>query len=145
MKETKKQGPIVILKVLSLVFVLFLFGCSAKAPVLYPNTYLKSVGEEKASRDIKECRRNADAYITSSAGKETVKSTAGGGAAGAVIGGAAGAVTGNIGGGAGIGAVTGAASGLLYGIAKGSEPSPVYKRFVEKCLRENGYEVIGWE
>ncbi|MCX5814565.1 MAG: cell envelope biogenesis protein OmpA [Proteobacteria bacterium] len=145
MKETKKQDPIVILKILPLIFVLLMFGCSAKGPVLYPNTYLKSVGEEKALRDINECKNNADAYITSSAGKEALKSTAGGSAAGALIGGAAGAVTGDIAGSAGIGAVTGAASGLLYGLAKGSEPSPVYKSFVEKCLREKGYEVIGWQ
>ncbi|MCX5815462.1 MAG: glycine zipper family protein [Proteobacteria bacterium] len=127
------------------IFALLLFGCATKGPALYPNAYLKSVGEEKAFSDIDECKSSADTYITSSAGKEAAKSTVVGSAAGAVIGGAAGAVTGDIAGSAGVGAATGAASGLLYGIAKGSQPSPLYKSFVEKCLREKGYEVIGWE
>ena len=25
-----------------------------------------------------------------------------------------------------------------------SNPSPVYKRFVDRCLREKGYDPIGW-
>jgi outer membrane lipoprotein SlyB len=145
MKETKKQDPIVILKTLPLIFALFLFGCATKGPVLYPNAHMKSVGEEKALSDINECKSNADVYVKSSAGINAVKSTAVGGAAGAIIGGAAGAVTGDIAGSAGVGAATGAASGLLLGIFKGSEPNPVYKSFIEKCLREKGYEVIGWE
>ncbi|HEY3277254.1 MAG TPA: hypothetical protein VGJ94_11580 [Syntrophorhabdaceae bacterium] len=128
-----------------LIFALLLFGCATKGPVLYPNEYLKSVGEEKASGDIDECKSGADTYVKSSGGQEAVKGTAVGGAAGAVIGGAAGAVTGDIGGGAGIGAATGAASGLLYSIFKTSEPNPVYKSFMEKCLRDKGYEVIGWD
>jgi len=145
MKETTKKDLIVILKVLPLIFALFLLGCAAKGPVLYPNAYLKSVGNEKASGDIDECKGNADAYVNSNAGKDAVKSTAAGSAAGAVIGGAAGAVTGDIAGSAGVGAATGAASGLVYSMFKGSEPNPVYKSFVERCLREKGYEIIGWE
>ena len=145
MKKTTKKDLRVTSKAFLLVFVLFLSGCAAKGPVLYPNAYMKSVGDEKALSDIDECKGNADAYVNSSAGKNAVKSTAAGGAAGAVIGGAAGAVTGDIAGSAGVGAATGAASGLLYGIFKGSEPNPIYKSFVEKCLREKGYEIIGWE
>ena len=128
-----------------LIFALLLFGCAAKGPALYPDAYLKSAGEEKALSDIDECKSGADTYVKSSAGEEAVRSAVAGGAAGAVIGGAAGAVTGDIGGGAGVGAATGAASGLLYSLFKRSEPSPVYKSFVEKCLRDKGYEVIGWE
>jgi outer membrane lipoprotein SlyB len=128
-----------------LVFALLLLGCASRGPVLYPNAYLKSVGEEKAFSDIDECKSKADAFIQSSVGKETVKSTAAGSAAGTVIGGAAGAVTGNIAGSAGVGAATGAAAGLVHGIAKGSQPSPLYKGYVDKCLREKGYEVIGWK
>ena len=25
------------------------------------------------------------------------------------------------------------------------EPDPVYRNFVEKCLRDKGYEPIGWQ
>jgi uncharacterized protein YcfJ len=68
-----------------------------------------------------------------------------GGAGGGLVGGAVGAVTGNIGRGIGIGAVAGATSGLVHGIYKASQPSPVYKAFVDRCLKEKGYEPIGWE
>ena len=27
----------------------------------------------------------------------------------------------------------------------GSEPNPTYKAFVDRCLREQGYEPIGWQ
>jgi len=120
-------------------------GCASQRPTLYPNAHLKNVGEERAQQDIDECKRSADAYVKSDKVKETVKDTAVGGAAGAVIGGVAGAVTGDLGRGAGVGAATGAASGLIYGLFKASEPSPVYKEFVDRCLREKGYEPIGWE
>jgi outer membrane lipoprotein SlyB len=134
-----------ILKALPLFFAFFLFGCAAKAPLLYPNEYLKSAGEEKALSDINECRGKADAYVKSGAGKKLVKSTAVGTGAGAAIGAAGGAVAGNMARGAGMGAATGAASGLVYGLVKTSEPTPAYKGFVNKCLKEKGYEVIGWE
>ena len=62
-----------------------------------------------------------------------------------MIGGAAGAVTGNLGRGLGVGAATGAAAGLVHGIIKSSEPSPIFKNFMVRCLQEKGYEVIGWE
>jgi outer membrane lipoprotein SlyB len=120
-------------------------GCASGNPVLYPNAHLKQVGEERAGRDIGECKRMAEQYVKSDAAGNAAKSTAAGGAAGAVIGGAAGAVTGDLGVGAGVGAATGAAAGLVQGVARASEPSPLYKNFVDRCLRERGYEVIGWE
>jgi len=130
---------------LILITILLLTGCASQGPVLYPNAYLKMVGEEKAQRDIEECERKADEYVKSDAGLEAAKSTAAGGAAGAVIGGAAGAVTGNLGRGAGVGAAAGAASGLVDGVSRASKPTPVYKNFVYRCLREKGYEPIGWQ
>jgi len=35
--------------------------------------------------------------------------------------------------------------GRLRGLFKAREPSPVYKNFVDRCLRERGYEPIGWK
>ena len=57
----------------------------------------------------------------------------------------AGAVLGSVGRGAGAGAAAGAAGGLVRGLFRGREPTPVYRRFVERCLSDKGYEVIGWE
>jgi len=33
----------------------------------------------------------------------------------------------------------------VRGTSKAAEPSPIHKRFVEKCLRDRGYEPLGWE
>jgi outer membrane lipoprotein SlyB len=43
------------------------------------------------------------------------------------------------------GAATGATVGAVHGTVKSAEPSPIYKGFVDRCLRERGYEVIGWQ
>jgi len=47
--------------------------------------------------------------------------------------------------GAAIGAATGATAGAIHGAVKSSGPSPAYKNFADRCLREKGYEVIGWQ
>ncbi|HNT67696.1 MAG TPA: hypothetical protein PKK79_00920 [Syntrophorhabdaceae bacterium] len=133
------------LYIASIAAALFLAGCASQGPVLYPNAYLKRVGEEQARRDIADCERLADEYAGSGEGAQVAKSTAAGGAGGAVVGTAVGAVTGDIGRGAGVGAVAGAASGLVRGVSKASQPDPVYKNFVNKCLRDKGYEPIGWK
>lgn len=125
--------------------VMFLAGCASQRPVLYPNAYLKKVGEEQAQRDIADCERLADEYVRSDEGVKVAKSTAAGGAGGAVVGTAVGAVTGDIGRGAGVGAAAGAAGGLVRGVSRASEPDPLYKNFVNKCLRDKGYEPIGWK
>ena len=68
-----------------------------------------------------------------------------GGAGGAAVGAVAGAVSGR---GAGTGAAVGAATGAtaaVHGAAKQTEPSPVYKQYVNRCLKERGYEVLGWQ
>lgn len=54
-------------------------------------------------------------------------------------------MTGNLGRGIGIGAATGAAAGLVHGIIQASQPTPVFKNFMTRCLQERGYDVIGWE
>jgi len=129
---------------LGILIILSLAGC-ASGPVLYPNAYLKQVGQEQAQRDIDDCRQKADAYVKSDAAKTIAKDTAIGGAGGAVVGGAMGAVTGSFGRGVGVGAAGGAAVGLVTGAIKASQPSPLYKAFVNRCLSEKGYETIGWQ
>ncbi|MEO0248404.1 MAG: cell envelope biogenesis protein OmpA, partial [candidate division WOR-3 bacterium] len=104
-----------------------------------------SVGDEQAQRDVAQCKQMADNYIQSNPGGDVAKSTAVGAAGGAVVGAAVGAVTGAFGRNVGVGAAAGGASGLFYGILRGSEPSPTYKGFVDRCLRERGYEPIGWQ
>ena len=40
---------------------------------------------------------------------------------------------------------TGATAGAVHGTVKSAGPSPIYKGFVDRCLRERGYEVIAWQ
>ena len=42
-------------------------------------------------------------------------------------------------------AAAGAAAGMVRGAMQSGETSPVYKNFVQKCLRDRGYEVVGWQ
>ena len=132
-------------KIYIAIIILFLAGCGAQSPVLYPNNHLKSVGEAKAQSDIEECSHLAEAFVKDNPGAKVVGGTIVGGAGGAVVGGAVGVVTGHIGRGSAVGAVAGATSGLIRGIYKASQPSPVYKAFVNRCLKEKGYDPIGWE
>lgn len=127
--------------------VFFLIGCAARSqsPVLYPNNHLKNVGENQAQKDIEECSKMAETYVKANPGARVVGGTIVGGAGGAVVGGAVGAVTGDLARGAAAGAAGGAAAGLVRGIYKASQPSPVYKAFVNRCLRDKDYEPIGWE
>jgi len=124
--------------------VLLFSGCASHGPVLYPNDHLKTVGEERSKLDVQECERQAAEYVKSNAAADTAKSTAVGAAAGAVVGGAIGAVTGDLGRGAAAGAAGGGATGLLSGLFRSSKPSPVHMNYVDRCLRERGYDVIGW-
>jgi hypothetical protein len=120
-------------------------ACAEKRPVVYPNAHLKQVGNETAQRDIDECIRYAsDSGAEGNKGAEIAKGTAGGAAVGGAVGAATGAVLGNLGRGAAAGAAGGAAGGLVHGALKSDEPDPVFKSFVDRCLREKGYEPIGW-
>jgi hypothetical protein len=44
-----------------------------------------------------------------------------------------------------VGAAAGAAAGVARGAIQSGEPGSVYKGFVQRCLREKGYDVIGWK
>ncbi|MDX1400897.1 MAG: glycine zipper family protein [Kiloniellales bacterium] len=124
-----------------------LIACSGPEPILYPNAHLANVGETTAEKDIAECRELAEEYGASAGepGEEVATSTAVGGGAGAATGAVGGAILGSAGTGAAVGAATGATAGLIRGLFKENEPSQVHVRFVEKCLRDRGYEPIGWE
>jgi len=122
-------------------------GC-AQTPVLYPNTRLKDVGKAEAAGDIAYCRELANESVSPGAAtaKEIGKDTAVGAVGGAAIGAVGGAASGGAAGrGAGIGAAVGATAGLLYGAIKSAAPSPTYKGFVDRCLSDLGYQVMGWQ
>jgi len=135
------------LRVLVLLFVaVAASACRSYQPVLYPNEKLNQVYQDEVDRDIAFCEANAKEYTEN---PSRAKRAAGDATEGAVVGGAtgaaAGAVLGSVGRGAGAGAAAGAAGGLARGIFTSREPSPVYRAFVERCLTDRGYDVIGWE
>lgn len=130
-----------------LVLGLMMAGCATQRPVLYPNAKLKRVGNEVAQRDVDECMRLAEQYGVSPGRGDNVARGAG---AGAAIGGATGAVAGAIGGrnvidSAARGAAIGGTAGAVGGATRSDRPSEPYRGFVQRCLRESGYDVIGWQ
>jgi hypothetical protein len=121
-------------------------ACAAKRPVLYPNAQLQTVGATAAQQDIDDCLQKAAAGgYTSSAGGKVAGSTAVGAAAGAAMGAAFGAVAGQAGTGAAMGAAGAGTGGLIRGIFHSREMDPVQRGFVDQCLKDKGYEVIGWQ
>ena len=134
--------------------VLLCTGCASQRPILYPNDHLNKVGMKKAEEDVDKALKTADKYGLSSSthaddAADVTTDSAVGAATGAAVGGVAGASGTSVGTGAAAGAAGGAAAGgtriffrWLFG---SSEPSQAYRRFVERSLKEKGYDVIGWE
>jgi outer membrane lipoprotein SlyB len=128
-----------------LSFFLLALGCAQQRPVLYPNPYFKTVGQERAEADINECIGLASEHgAKGDAGQQVAKDTAEGGAIGGAVGAGVGAVLGSVGRGAAAGAAGGAAGALTRGLFRSGEPDSVFRGFVDRCLREKGYEPIGW-
>jgi hypothetical protein len=126
---------------------LLVAGCAAShRPVLYPNAHYGTVGKAAAERDIDDCMQRAQELGTQSdRGGSVARSTVGGAAIGSASAAAWGAVRdGDVGNRAAAGAAAGGAAGLVRGMLRATEPSSTYKSFVQRCLRERGYDVIGW-
>ena len=124
-----------------------LSACSAKRPMFYPNDHLKTVGKAQARADADQCMAEAKEYgVKNDAGKavggKAVKGAAIGAATSAVV---SAVLGGDVGRAAGAGAAGGATAGAMSGAFDADEPDPVFKNYVSRCLREKGYEVIGWQ
>jgi hypothetical protein len=121
-------------------------GCStAKRPVLYPNSHYETVGQVAAETDIDDCMSLAQqAGASGNPGDDMAKQTAAGAAIGAAGAGAWGLVRGDAGERALAGAAAGGATGLTRSAIQSSEPDPIFRNFVQHCLSERGYDVIGW-
>jgi len=128
-----------------------LSACASHRPVLSSNEHLMRVGSSVAERDVDECMRRAE--TASETGENPAEnaavSTAGSAAVGAAAGGAGGAVVGRAGEGAAIGAASSAAASLMYALLRGlftSKPAaPSYRGFVDRCLRDKGYDPVDWK
>jgi len=133
---------------LGLLVLTLLSACSssAKRPVFYPNSHMQQVGQAQARRDAEQCMALADSYDVSRTrdGEVATKATSGA-LIGGVGAGAWGIVRGDAGERALAGALAGGSAGAVKGGVDSTRISPTFQRFVNQCLSERGYQVIGWE
>lgn len=121
-------------------------ACAAR-PVVYSRLPGGPVEQAQLERDVDECRALARRHAGEgrAVAREAARSTVTGGAVGAATGAVAGAIWGSAGRGAATGAAVGATSGLLGTLLRRAPgEDPVERRYVERCLTERGYDVIGW-
>lgn len=119
-------------------------GCASNQPVVYRADGAGSGTIEAAIADCKQLAEQAGARPGGAAGA-TAKRTAEGAAVGAATGAVGGAIAGNAGEGAAIGAATGATVNLIRNLFNEPAPNPAYRAYVERCLRDRGYDVVGWQ
>ena len=137
--------------------LLFLTSCASTGPnspsakpVLYPNATLNRVGAVQARVEAEACMSRAVAAgLTPDERSDVIGRRAGEGAAVAGVASAVGAlITGRgaadaLRAGAG-GAAVGGSAGAVSGAFHNNKPSTTYRHFVQRCLTEKGFEVIGW-
>lgn len=139
------------------LFVFMLSGCASSGtngalarPVLYPNATLSRVGDAQGRMEVNACMSRAQASGLSPAqSTNEISRRAGEGAATAGLASAIGAlITGR--GGEGMlragaaGAAVGGSAGAVSGAFHNNRPNGVYRNFVQRCLGEKGFDVIGW-
>ncbi len=133
-----------------------LAGCAATGPnspsaqpVLYPNATLNRVGEAQGRAEVDGCMSRAlQAGLTPDQKTNEVGRRAGEGAATAGVASAVGAlITGRssdvLRAGA-AGAAIGGSAGAVSGAFHNDKPNATYRQFVQRCLSEKGFDVIGW-
>lgn len=120
-----------------------LVGCAHQKPVLYSDSGQEVAGDQAVDACIARAESAGLSYKRgSNVGRNAVENGAVGGAGGAV----AGAIYGN----AARGAAAGAAGGVVTGLVRAlfdydGRPSPVYRNYVNRCLRRQGYRPVGWQ
>jgi hypothetical protein len=149
-----------VFKLASLLVLLGLAACAATAPagsnspaarpVLYPNATLNRVGQAQGQAETNVCMSRAQAAgLTPEERNSDIGRRAAEGAGVAGVASAVGAlVTGR--GSDGVlragatGAAVGGSAGAVSGAFHNQRPSTTYRHFVQRCLSEKGFEVIGW-
>ena len=140
---TKEKMTIILIMAICLIAI---SGCATKRPVLYPNDTLQQVGKTQSQADIDDCMQFAEDHgAKENAGGKIVKDSVGSALVGAAAGAAMAAVFGgDVGRSAAVGAAGAGAATATRGAIDSGDPDAVFRSFVEKCLREKGYEPTGW-
>ncbi len=97
---------------------------------------------EVAQKDVDQCMAEADLYLETSEAKRITKGAGRGAVVGAAMGAVFGVFTGSLGRGALTGGAVGAAGG---GASTAMSPDQLKQRYVNHCLGEKGYHVLGWD
>lgn len=135
---------------IGIILLLTVTACAGPQPILRSNKHLHLHGRQTAQQVIEACRKKVEGTGVRP-GVHQSANAATGAVLGMTLGGAVGASAGIIGGlpgvtiGAAVGSALGLTVGLLGGTFKPLEPEPPYADAVERCLKEKGYEVSGWE
>ena len=133
-----------------------LAGCAATGPnspsarpVLYPNAVLNRVGDAKAQAEVDACmgRARSAGLTPDERNNETARRAGQGAATGGVAAAVGALVTGHGVDGAvrsgAVGAAVGGSAGAVSG-AMHEKASTTYRHFVQRCMGDKGFEVIGW-
>jgi len=141
-----------ILSLSSLVLLgaVFASGCATPVakPAFYPNAHYQRVGAAQAEADAQTCASLAQQSDVGSVNKMDAAQAGAAGAAGVGTAGLVGSVLSgrkpdlkNIAAGA---AAIGAGGAAATAAGQSVGGSGLYRRFVQQCLTERGYQVIGW-
>ena len=132
------------------VSVFFLAGCATPIakPAFYPNAHYQQVGPAQAQLDAQACANLAQQSEVTAVNKTDAGRSAAAGAAGVGTAGVVGSLLSgnkpdlkNIAAGA---VAIGAGGAAATAASQSVSGSALYRQFVQQCLAERGYHVIGW-
>ena len=136
--------------VISIAAAVLLSGCATPVakPAFYPNAHYQRVGPAQAQADAQFCDELAQQSDVKAVNKVDAGRAAAAGAAGVGTAGVVGSVLNggkpnfkNIAAGA---AAIGAGGAAATAAGQSVGGSSLYRQFVQQCLTERGYQVIGW-
>ena len=139
-----RASTIVLVSLATLVIA----GCSSapSQPVLYPNNTYVNAGKAQVDTDIEQCMQMAtNQGVKTTADGKILEQSASAAAVGGASAGAWGIVRGDFGERLLAGAAAGAAGGAVNGMINSNRTNPVFQNFTARCLRNKGYEVVGWQ
>lgn len=132
--------------VLCLLSLLTACASGAKRPLFYYSSYSEPVDKAQSDLDTDECMAMArQAGVREHRDGQVGKNAATGAVLGGIAAGAWSLIRGNGGESLVAGAVAGGATGAAKGAIDSTGQNPTFRRYVERCLGERGYDVIGWD
>ena len=132
------------LPIAALAMTALLAACATPSPVVYPHAPAAKARPERVQGDIAACRARAEAAVGLNRSRATERSAQAG-----VVGffaGAAASLAGSrdIANKAAAGAAAGATGVATKLLLERHLPDEVHREYVERCLREQGHDVLGW-